>query len=159
MAWPHYFFYYVYILLQTFIHKIHTVHPPHHHQLYFSGKNLPDPRLYCRFELQIASRRTTNLSFAANNLAWYVWNSEAESKEKHNVWVPMPELTTTSPYVHSNTFTMGNLAYVCIVCTATTIIACKCLYRVGVVKSSDMDLSDSYPAFFLLIATTSNKNF
>jgi hypothetical protein len=33
---------------------------------------------------------------------------EAESKEKHGVWDPMPELTITSPYVHSrvdsNTF-------------------------------------------------------
>jgi hypothetical protein len=38
--------------------------------------------------------------------------SEAESKEKHGVWDPLPELTITSPYVHSrvdsNTFTMGN---------------------------------------------------
>ncbi len=38
--------------------------------------------------------------------------SEAESQEKHGVWDPMPELTITSPYVHSrvdsNTFTMGN---------------------------------------------------
>ncbi len=37
---------------------------------------------------------------------------EAESKEKHGVWDPMPELTITSPYVDSrvdtNTFTMGN---------------------------------------------------
>ncbi len=37
--------------------------------------------------------------------------SEAESKEKHGVWDFMPELTKTSPYVHSrvdsNTFTMG----------------------------------------------------
>jgi hypothetical protein len=37
---------------------------------------------------------------------------EAESKEKHVVWDPMPELTITSPYVHSrvdsNTFTMAN---------------------------------------------------
>jgi hypothetical protein len=36
---------------------------------------------------------------------------EAESKEKHGVWDPMPELTITLPYVHSkvesNTFTMG----------------------------------------------------
>jgi hypothetical protein len=36
---------------------------------------------------------------------------EAESKEKHGVWDPMPELIITSPYVHSrvfsNTFTMG----------------------------------------------------
>jgi hypothetical protein len=35
---------------------------------------------------------------------------EAESKEKHGVWDPMPELTITSPYVHSrvdyNAFTM-----------------------------------------------------
>jgi hypothetical protein len=35
-----------------------------------------------------------------------------EFKEKHGVWDPMPELTITSPYVHSrvdsNTFTMGN---------------------------------------------------
>jgi hypothetical protein len=42
--------------------------------------------------------------------------SEAESKEKHGVWDPMPELTITSPYVHSrvdsNTFTMGNPARV-----------------------------------------------
>ena len=38
--------------------------------------------------------------------------TEAEFKEKHGVWDPMPELTITSPYVHSrvdsNTFTMGN---------------------------------------------------
>ncbi len=37
---------------------------------------------------------------------------EAESKEKHGVWDPMPELTKTCPYVHSrvdsNTFTMAN---------------------------------------------------
>ncbi len=37
-------------------------------------------------------------------------NTEAESKEKHGVWDPMPELT--SPYIHSrddsNTLTMGN---------------------------------------------------
>jgi hypothetical protein len=36
--------------------------------------------------------------------------AEADSKEKHGVWNPMPELTITSPYVHSrvdyNTFTM-----------------------------------------------------
>jgi hypothetical protein len=35
-----------------------------------------------------------------------------ESKEKYGVWDPMPELTITSPYVHSrvdsNTVTMGN---------------------------------------------------
>ncbi len=40
------------------------------------------------------------------------YSAEAESKEKHRVWDPMPELTITSPYVHSrvdsNTFTMGN---------------------------------------------------
>jgi hypothetical protein len=39
-------------------------------------------------------------------------SAEAESKEKHGVWDPMPESTVTSPYVHarvdSNTFTMGN---------------------------------------------------
>jgi hypothetical protein len=38
--------------------------------------------------------------------------SEAESKEKHGVWDPMPEMTITSPYVRStvdsNTFTMDN---------------------------------------------------
>jgi hypothetical protein len=38
--------------------------------------------------------------------------SEAESKGKHGVLDPMPELTITSPYVHSrvdsNTFTMDN---------------------------------------------------
>ncbi len=37
---------------------------------------------------------------------------EAESKEKHGVWDPMPELSITSPYVDSrfdsNPFTMGN---------------------------------------------------
>ncbi len=33
---------------------------------------------------------------------------EAESKENHCVWDPMPELTINSPYVDSNTFTMGN---------------------------------------------------
>jgi hypothetical protein len=39
-------------------------------------------------------------------------DTEAESKEKHGVWDPMPEFTLTSPYVHSrvdsNTFTMCN---------------------------------------------------
>jgi hypothetical protein len=34
--------------------------------------------------------------------------AEAESKEKRGVRDPMPELTITSSYVHSNTFTMGN---------------------------------------------------
>jgi hypothetical protein len=38
--------------------------------------------------------------------------TDSESKEKHGVWDPMPELTLTSPYVHCrddfNTFTMGN---------------------------------------------------
>ncbi len=38
--------------------------------------------------------------------------SEAESKEKHGVWDPMPEMTITSPYVQSRvdskTFTIGN---------------------------------------------------
>jgi hypothetical protein len=37
---------------------------------------------------------------------------EAESKEEHCVWDLLPELTITSPYVHSradsNTFTTGN---------------------------------------------------
>jgi hypothetical protein len=35
-------------------------------------------------------------------------NTEAEYKEKHGVWDPMPELTMTSHYVDYNTFTMGN---------------------------------------------------
>ncbi len=43
---------------------------------------------------------------------YYDQRSETESKEKHSVCDPMPELTMTSPYVHSrvdsNTFTMGN---------------------------------------------------
>jgi hypothetical protein len=38
--------------------------------------------------------------------------TEAEFKEKHGVWDPMPDLTLTSPYddsvVDSDTFTMGN---------------------------------------------------
>jgi hypothetical protein len=34
---------------------------------------------------------------------------EAEFKEKHGVWDPMPELTLTSAYVDSNTCTMGIL--------------------------------------------------
>ncbi len=38
--------------------------------------------------------------------------SEAESKEQHGVWDPMPEFTIPSPHVHSSvdskTFTMGN---------------------------------------------------
>ncbi len=38
--------------------------------------------------------------------------TDAESKEKHGVWGPEPELTLNSPYVHSrvesNTFAMGN---------------------------------------------------
>jgi hypothetical protein len=37
------------------------------------------------------------------------FSTEAESKEKHGVWDPMPELTITSPYVDSsNTCTIGN---------------------------------------------------
>jgi hypothetical protein len=39
-----------------------------------------------------------------------LWAAEAESKEKHGVWDPMPELTISSTYVYSrldsNTFTM-----------------------------------------------------
>ncbi len=42
----------------------------------------------------------------------HIFRSEAESKEKHGVWDPMPELTITSPSAHSradsNTFTMDN---------------------------------------------------
>ncbi len=37
-----------------------------------------------------------------------VQSTEAESKEKHGVWDPMPELTITLPYVDSYTFTMGS---------------------------------------------------
>ncbi len=33
---------------------------------------------------------------------------EAEFKEKHGVWDPIPELTITFPYVDSSTCTMGN---------------------------------------------------
>jgi hypothetical protein len=36
------------------------------------------------------------------------FSTEAESKEKHGVWDPMPELTITSPYVDTNTRTIGN---------------------------------------------------
>ncbi len=40
---------------------------------------------------------------------------EAESKEKRGICDPIPELTITSPYVHSrvdsNTFTMGGQPY------------------------------------------------
>jgi hypothetical protein len=36
------------------------------------------------------------------------FRTEAESKEKHGVWDPMPELTITSPYVEYSTFIMGN---------------------------------------------------
>ncbi len=39
-------------------------------------------------------------------------STETENKEKHSVWDLMPEMTVTSPYVHSrvdsNTCTMGN---------------------------------------------------
>jgi hypothetical protein len=46
------------------------------------------------------------------SLLVFCYGSDAESKEKHGVWDPMPELTITSPYVHSrvdsNKFTMGN---------------------------------------------------
>ncbi len=42
----------------------------------------------------------------------YEGYTEAESKETHGVWNPMPEFTITSPYTHSgvdsNTFTIGN---------------------------------------------------
>jgi hypothetical protein len=34
--------------------------------------------------------------------------TEAETKEKHGVWDPMPEFTITSPLVDYNTFTMNN---------------------------------------------------
>jgi hypothetical protein len=48
------------------------------------------------------------------SLCWILaQRAEAESKEKHGVCYPMPELTITSPYVHSrvdyNTFIMNNL--------------------------------------------------
>jgi hypothetical protein len=33
--------------------------------------------------------------------------SEAESKENHGVWDPMPELAITSPYVHSRAGKLG----------------------------------------------------
>jgi hypothetical protein len=50
--------------------------------------------------------------FVPNPTSYLSVFSEAESKEKHGVWDPMPELTTTSPYVHSrvdsNTFTLDN---------------------------------------------------
>ncbi len=40
------------------------------------------------------------------------WCPEAESREKHGGWDPIPEVTFTSPYFHSrvdsNTFFMGN---------------------------------------------------
>ncbi len=46
-------------------------------------------------------------------LCYYLWSKvRGESKEKHSVCDPMPELIITSSYVHSradsNTFTMGN---------------------------------------------------
>jgi hypothetical protein len=34
--------------------------------------------------------------------------TESEFKEKHGIWDPVPELTITSPYDHSNTFSMSN---------------------------------------------------
>ncbi len=47
-----------------------------------------------------------------NYAASCVSSCEAESREKHGVWDSMPELTITSPYVHSRddslTFAMGN---------------------------------------------------
>jgi hypothetical protein len=45
---------------------------------------------------------------AQTRISPYKYCTEAESKEKHGVWDPMPELTITSPYVYSNTFTMNN---------------------------------------------------
>jgi hypothetical protein len=49
---------------------------------------------------------------SAFNISMEYFASEAEPKEKHGVWDPMPELTITSPYVHSrvdsSTYTMVN---------------------------------------------------
>ena len=53
-----------------------------------------------------------NLGFGSSHPGAMKAHPEAESKEKHGVWDPMPELTIISPYVNSridsNTFTMGN---------------------------------------------------
>jgi hypothetical protein len=52
------------------------------------------------------------LSHAMESTIFPRGKPEAESIEKHGVWDPIPELTITSPYVHSRvdsiTFTMGN---------------------------------------------------
>jgi hypothetical protein len=66
---------------------------------------------YLHSNLQLVSFKKSG---AAQELTrpYHDTTSEAESKEKHSVWDPVPELTITSPYVHSridsNTFTMGN---------------------------------------------------
>ncbi len=52
-----------------------------------------------------------NVGFAVYTFFWNLFYAEAESKEKYGVRDPMPELTITSPYVHSrvdsNTFYHG----------------------------------------------------
>jgi hypothetical protein len=52
------------------------------------------------------------MKFCQNHWSLLTSHAEAEAKEKHGVWNSMPELTITSPHVHSrvdsNTFTMGN---------------------------------------------------
>ncbi len=54
----------------------------------------------------------STLGHATPTVPFISISTMAESKEKHGAWNPMPELTKTSPYVHSrvdsNTFTMGN---------------------------------------------------
>ncbi len=59
-----------------------------------------------------AEARKGQVVFVLSQFLVFGLRTEAESKEKHGVWDPMPELTIASPYVHSrvdsNTFTLGN---------------------------------------------------
>jgi hypothetical protein len=60
----------------------------------------------------VSSLKFPNASLFINWQFGTQLRTEAESKEKHGVWDPIPELTLTSSYVHSrvdsNTFTVGN---------------------------------------------------
>jgi hypothetical protein len=65
---------------------------------------------YYYWDYSVLSKCFCWVRFTYNNST--LQSPEAESKEKHCVWEPMPELNITSPYVHSRvdsiTFTMGN---------------------------------------------------
>ncbi len=57
---------------------------------------------------QLVEEKSNNYNY---DILWAMGDSlpEAESKEKHGVWNPLPKLTITSPYVHSRVSTPTHL--------------------------------------------------